>query len=489
MSSDNAPAAILGELEKRIGSPILLDESTLIRASMDNARLSVMPQACIRIQDEKDVGEILSLANKHNIPVTTRGAGSSTTGSATPVQGGWVLDFSELKKVQIDPVSGFAHVQPGVTVTELQAAAVNAGWFYPPDPASKDFCTIGGNIACNAGGLRAAKYGVTRDYVSALEGFLPTGEKVRWGAPLKKNTAGYNIRDLWVGSEGTLGVVTRAVIKLVPKPQSRFTCLAAFRSEEDALNAVRKLLERRMIPSVLEFLDRQTVGCTEKHTGRHIFSKCPSSAVLLIEIDGNPSSVKEDKEKLIAWAEETAIGVQQAVTDKEAEEFWNLRRICAQAMYQLGNTKLTEDVVVPLGAQIDLMEYIQDLKKKTGLPMPTFGHAADGNFHINIMYDREDASARKKAEEVISGLMKKVVEYGGSISGEHGIGLSKTPFLSLQFKPEEITAMQAVKKAFDPNNILNPGKIFTPFQASEHNPRWDVSLPWDSKSNNAESSS
>jgi glycolate oxidase len=345
-------------------------------------------------------------------------------------------------------------------------------------------CSIGGNIATNAGGLRAAKYGVVRDHVYALEGFLPTGEKVRWGAPLRKFVSGLNLRDLWIGSEGTLGVITKATLKLSALPAARRTFLLAFRTDEAALEAAIDLISLRVNPSVLEFLDVQTVAATEKRRGKRVFTdaelggSAETHAALLVEIDGHPAALADDAVKVVAWAKRHAVAFRAPEDPAEAEALWELRRTCSQAMFALGDAKLNEDVVVPIRSYVALLRFTREIRDRFGLATPTFGHAADGNFHVHIMYDRFNPEHCRKAEQAIREVMEKVVELGGAITGEHGIGLAKSPFLSLQHTPAEIAAMRAIKHALDPNGILAPGQIFEPFNVWEHRPI-KVTLPWD----------
>ena len=461
----------------------LTDEATCFAASFDNMRLSFMPEAVVRPAEEEDVGAVLRLANRHKVPVTVRGRGTGNTGASSPIRGGWVIHLDHWDRIEVDPVSAMAKVQPGAITARINEAAAPHGLFFPPDPSSIKHCSIGGNIATNAGGLRAAKYGVVRDHVYALEGYLPTGEKVRWGAPLRKFVSGLNLRDLWVGSEGTLGVITSATLKLVPLPAARRTFLAAFRTDEGALEAAAELMRLRLNPSVLEFLDTQTVAATERRGGARVFTAAElgseeTPAVLLLELDGHPAALADDAAKVGTWISRHATASRATDDPAEAERLWEIRRTCSQAMYALGNAKLNEDVVVPFRSYVPLIRYTRELRDRLGLATPTFGHAADGNFHVHIMYDRDDAEHRRKAETAIHEVMTKVVELGGAITGEHGIGIAKSPFLRLQHTAAEVGAMLAVKRALDPNGILAPGQIFEPMNVWEHRPV-RVTLPWD----------
>lgn len=464
-----------------------LTDDGRFRASLDNLRFSRLPQAVIRPSDEEMVSTVLVLANRHRVPVLARGAGSATTGATTPAENGWVIDLSAWKNLHIDADSMIAYAQPGVTVEELDRAARAHGLFYPPDPGSKKHATLGGTLSCNAGGLRGAKYGVTRDYVLSLEGCLPTGEFVRWAAPLRKFVAGYNLRDLWIGAEGTLGVITGAAVRLLPAPTEQATALLAFASGTAALEGVRRILRTRRIPSILEFLDRPSVRGTlafwkktapAKLDALPLYIRENSPPLLLVECDGAEGRARADLDILIEAVSGLAEDITVSATPEEAENLWAVRRGCSQAMFELGDTKLNEDVVVPLDIQEPLLNFVRQTEREIALPMPVFGHAADGNFHVHILYTAADTDAAKRAAEGIRRLMEFVVENGGAISGEHGIGLAKTPFLPLQLSEAEIGAMRRIKAALDPNNILNPGKLWEPFEVWNH-PRTSVRLPWD----------
>jgi glycolate oxidase len=471
---------------------ILTSKEECYSASFDNLRLSRMPSAVLKPQDEDEVEAVLKVANKFKIPVTTRGAGSATTGATSPVENGWVLDLSSWKNVHIDPVAHIAYAQPGATVQEVDKAAAQHGLFYPPDPGSKKYATIGGTIATNAGGLRGAKYGVTRDYVIALEGFMPSGDWVRWGANLKKFASGFNMRDLWIGSEGMLGVITGSVLKLIPRPQSTGTALALFPSEKAALQCAQNILKSGLMPSILEFLDSQTIECTVKLW--QSISPSPLNdlpdilknrllsennlSLLLLEFDGSRSIVSEKIEELAKIIPSYSKDFSVAKDSNETEALWKIRRSCSQAMFQLAPRKLNEDVVVPFESQIPLIEFTKSMKATFGLATPTFGHAADGNFHVHVMYDSENANQSAKAKLAIKSLMEKVIDLGGAITGEHGIGLAKSIFFDLQHSPQEISSMKAVKAALDPNNILNPHLLWTPTDTMLFQ-REQVRLPWD----------
>ncbi len=468
-------------LIKRLGRrQVRTDAASLDAVSFDSSKIPFAPEALVRPASRATLGSTLKLANAHRVPVTIRGSGTSLTGSAAPARGGWVVDLSDWTKIKVDIEAGLIRADAGAKIADIQAAAEKHGWFYPPDPSSKAYCTIGGNIACNAGGMHGGKYGVTRDYVLALEGFLPTGEFVRWGTPTRKFSAGFNLRDLWIGSEGMLGVITTATLRLIPKPAARWTLLASFKDETIAFKAARALFAARIQPAICEFLDRYSVLCAERATGRAVFPGQAGKPVILLELAGSSAELREQRPALLAWASEHAVAHRAAKTREEAESLWAVRRKCSGAMFELGDSKLNEDVVVPSRNYVRFAQFLDRLRRESKLSIPTFGHLADGNLHVNIMYHRAVAAERRAAEKAVKRLMECVVAMDGAISGEHGIGLAKTPFLRLQHNAAQIRAMQAVKAALDPNGILNPGKMFERFEVWRH-PRLDVKLPWDHK--------
>ncbi len=467
-------------LKRRLGTRVSTQETERFRASFDGSKLSFLPDAVVRPRNASEITAVLQAANRHGVPVTTRGSGTSLTGSASPVRGGWVLDLSRWKRMELDPVAGTLGVQAGAIVADIHRTVEAAGWFYPPDPASKQYCSIGGNIACNAGGMHGGKYGVTRDFVLALKGHLPTGEYVEWGSGTKKFSSGFNLRDLWIGSEGMLGVVTEATLKLIPLPAARWTLLTSFADEPAAFRAVKTLFALRVQPAICEFLDRYSVQCAERATGETVFPGQAGKPVILLELAGTASEVAETRETVLAWARAHTEAFKEARDRAEAELLWSVRRRCSGAMFELGDSKLNEDIVVPMRSYERFAAYLERLRRSSRLPIPTFGHLADGNLHVNIMYHSADHDEYLRAEAAVSQLMRAVVRLGGAISGEHGIGLAKTPFLPFQHSPAQIRAMKAVKTALDPQGILNPGKMFELFKVWEH-PRLRIKLPWDHK--------
>ena len=465
----NTSADALAKLKLGLGACIHTDDESLFQASFDGLKVERRPSVVIKPESTEQVGDVLSIANEFEVPVTTRGAGSSLTGGATPLLGGWVLDLSGLNEIEIDEENMLVRCGPGAIVSDLQKKASDAGLFYPPDPSSRKFCTIGGNIACNAGGLRCVKYGVTRDYVLALSGYLATGEFVTWGRATRKFATGYNLRDLWIGSEGTLGVVTEAILRLIPQPLKRRTFIAACPSEEIALSAPVTLIKMGVRPSIIEFLDQWTVDCLQKYTGKEIFPGLGANPVLLIELDSPGASLETESKILEDWLAEVALQSSVAKNEAEAEDFWEVRRQGSSSMKKLADTKLNEDIVVPLDRQVELVHFVSSLREKSKLKIGVFGHCGDGNLHVNFMYNESDDEETNRAVGALRKLMQKVVGLGGAISGEHGVGLAKTPFVRMQFNDAEWRTMKSIKQALDPKGILNPGKIF------------DVFNPWEQK--------
>lgn len=476
--SSNTCGDALTKLKLALRSCVYTDEETLFHASFDGLKVEARPSAVIKPESGEEVGPVLRIANEFGVPVTTRGAGSSLTGGVTPLRGGWVLDLAGLNNIEIDQGNLLVRCGPGAIVSDLQKKASAEGLFYPPDPSSKKFCTIGGNIACNAGGLRCVKYGVTRDYVLSLSGYLATGEFVTWGRATRKFATGYNLRDLWIGSEGTLGVVTEAILRLIPQPSTRRTFIAACPSEEVALTAPVSLIKMGLRPSIIEFLDQWTIDCLQKYTGKEIFPGLGANPVLLIELDSSGTTLETESELLENWLGEFALQSSMAKSEEEAEEFWEVRRQGSSSMKKLADTKLNEDIVVPLDKQVELVAFVSSLREKSRLKIGVFGHCGDGNLHVNFMYNESNAEETKRAVEALRELMQKVVELGGAISGEHGVGLAKTPFVRMQFNDAEWRTMKSIKQAMDPNGILNPGKIFDVFNPWEQK-KVSAPLPWE----------
>jgi glycolate oxidase len=395
------------------------------------------------------------------MPLVVRGAGTGYTGGAVPTSGGIVLSMARLNRIlEIDEANLIAVVEPNVITGDLQRAVEGVGLFYPPDPASLETSSIGGNVAECAGGPRAFKYGTTKRYVMALEAVLPTGEIVHTGSKAVKNVVGYDLTQLLVGSEGTLAIITRITLRLIPKPPARAMLSASFASVRHAVDAVTALIARRAIPAAVELIDEDSLRAVEARVGRAVVP-FGASALLIVECDGTPAAVEEEMSRVAAACAGTgAIEVTRAATEQERDALWDVRRQISLALRATGLLKINHDVVVPRGRVPELFEVVTDLKRRYSLNVASFGHAGDGNIHVNLMVNRDDQVERARAAQAERELFERVVQLEGSISGEHGIGFAKARYLPIELSSETIALMKRLKTAFDPNNILNPGKIF-----------------------------
>jgi glycolate oxidase len=401
------------------------------------------------------------VCNEHRVPLVVRGAGTGYTGGAVPTQGGVVLSMARLNRIlEIDEANLIAVVEPNVINGDLQRAVERVGLFYPPDPASLETSSIGGNVAECAGGPRAFKYGTTKRYVLALEAVLPTGEIVHTGSKAVKNVVGYDLTQLLVGSEGTLAIITKITLRLIPMPPARATLSASFASVRSAVDAVSALIARRAIPAAIELIDEDSLRAVEKHVGRSVVVS-QAVALLIVECDGTPAAVEEEIARVAAaCADARALEVSRATTEAERDELWYVRRQVSLALRATGLLKINHDVVVPRGRVPELFDVIADLKRRHRLRVASFGHAGDGNIHVNLMVNPDDQAECARATQAERELFEHVVALEGSISGEHGIGFAKARYLPIELAPEEIALMKRLKTAFDPNGILNPGKIF-----------------------------
>ena len=395
------------------------------------------------------------------MPLVVRGAGTGFTGGAVPTRGGVVVSMERMNRIlEIDETNLLAVVEPNVITADLQRAVEQVGLFYPPDPASLEMSSIGGNVAECAGGPRAFKYGTTKRYVLALEAVLPTGEIVATGSKAVKNVVGYDLTQLLVGSEGTLAIITRVTLRLIPKPPARATLLALFADIRPAVDAVSALIQRRVVPAALELVDADSLAAIRDHLQQEVVP-AGTGAVLIVESDGMQAAVDEEIDRVAdACREAGAMRVSLAANDEDRDRLWNVRRLLSGALKATGLLKINHDVVVPRGRVPELFAVIASLRQAHQLRIAAFGHAGDGNIHVNLMVDRRDTQQRARAKEAERALFERVVALEGSISGEHGIGFAKAQYIGIELSPEAIALMKRVKTAFDPNGILNPGKIF-----------------------------
>ncbi|MEQ1758654.1 MAG: FAD-linked oxidase C-terminal domain-containing protein [Vicinamibacterales bacterium] len=411
--------------------------------------------------DTAQIAAIASLCHRDRVPLVVRGAGTGYSGGAVPTRGGVVLSMERLNRIlEIDPDNLLVVVEPHVITGDLQRAVEAVGLFYPPDPASLETCSIGGNVAECAGGPRAFKYGTTKRYVLALEAVLPTGEVIHTGSKAVKNVVGYDLTQLLVGSEGTLAIITRITLRLIPLPPATATALAMFGSIRGAVDAVSALITARVVPVALELIDRDSLEAVQRHTGERLVPD-DVQAVLIVETDGSPEGAAEEMARTIdACRSAGASNVSRAATAAERDRIWGLRRAVSLALKATGLARVNHDVVVPRGRVPQLFAVVADLKRAYGLRLASFGHAGDGNIHVNIMFDGASADERARAVAAERTLFERVVALEGSISGEHGIGFAKKAHIGLELSADEIALMRRLKAAFDPHGILNPGKIF-----------------------------
>jgi glycolate oxidase len=436
-----------------------LDEATRVAHATDKWLASHLPDAVALPHSTASVSRLLRFAHAHRIPVTPRGAGVGYVGGCVPVRGGIVLSLGRMNRIKEIHAGDFvAVVEPGVLTAKLQAAVEAKGLFYPPDPASRADSTLGGNIATNAGGPRCLKYGVTRDYVLGLEVVLADGTVVRLGSRTHKNKTGFELARLFVGSEGLLGVVTEATLKLLPRPPFRAALAAGFSSVTDAPRAIQTVFAAGFLPCALEVADAYTLAALQKHTGSTRLTGC--AALVITEIDGQERSVRSELRQIEAVIRRQAPSfVERAFGADQCEEIWELRRTFSTALRATGLTKLNEDITVPRGRLVDLFRFTERLQKKHGLPIACFGHAGDGNIHANMMVDLTQPGVEARSHAALDALFAQVLAWGGVITGEHGIGLAKLPWWSQAVSPEVRRLHATIKNALDPRGILNPGKF------------------------------
>ena len=451
-------------LQAIVSAPYLkLDEDSRTIYGADALKRGRRPDAVVLPADTKEVAAVVGLCARHRVPIVPRGAGTGYTGGAVPTQGGIVLSLERMNRIlEIDEANLIAVVEPHVVTGDLQAAVERVGLFYPPDPASLKESVIAGNVAECAGGPRAFKYGTTKQYVLGLEVVLPTGEVIRTGGKVVKNVVGYDLTHLIVGSEGTLGVITQVVLRLVPKPPVQSTLRATFTDVESAVQAVINVIRARVVPAAVELIDGDSLEAVAQYLQVRSLAPQGTAAMLLLEVDGVPPAVEEEAGRVEeACRDAGATEVLRARDEEERQELWRVRRELSRSLKMITPLKYNHDVVVPKGRIPELFALVREIRDEFKLRIPCFGHAGDGNIHVNIMVDPNNEAEIARAREAERRLFAGVVSLEGSISGEHGIGFAKAPFLGLELSPEAIALMKRVKHAFDPHDILNPGKIFS----------------------------
>jgi glycolate oxidase len=455
--------SVLQKLSRIVGKENYLDsQEDKITYSYDGTPLiSQLPEAVIIPHSKEEIAQIVTLANEVAFAIVPRGSGSGLSGGSVPVENSIVLLMSHWNKIlEIDTENLTALVEPGVITADVHSAVEKLGLFYPPDPGSMNICTIGGNVAENAGGLRGLKYGVTKHYVMGLEVVLPNGEIIFSGGKSVKDVAGYNLKDFFVGSEGTLGIFTKILLKLIPKPETSKTMLAYFQSRKEAAEAVSAIVAAHIVPATIEFLDQTTIKCVEEYA--HLGLPTSIESLLLIEVDGRPSVVEEDAAKIVVLCKRhNCIEIKIAQNAVEAIRLKTARRAAFSALARVKPTTILEDVTVPRTELAPMLERIDSIAGKYNLLFGTFGHAGDGNLHPTCLTDERDTNEIHRAESAFEEIFNESIKMGGTITGEHGTGLAKKKFLPAVAGIPAIAMMQSIKSSIDPNAILNPGKVFS----------------------------
>lgn len=452
---------LIKELKALLGPDSVREtQEDLVLSSYDGTEFQERPELVVRPVSTQEVSGTLAFANRHEIPVTARGAASGLSGGAVPVRGGIALDFERMNKViSISAEDSVAVAQPGVLVGDLQRELERHRLFYPPDPSSASFSTLGGNVAECAGGLRALKYGVTRDYVIALEAVLADGTVIHTGSATHKSVVGYDLTRLLVGSEGTLAVFTEITVRLLPLPEEVALVAAYFGSPEAGAAAALRLLRRGFFPRALEFMDETCIKSVLTFSN----ARTPEGtmSVLLVETDGPEGYALQQARNIAGFLErESALEVRLAGDSRQREELWDIRRQISPAIHNASPVKISEDVCVPRSRIVEFLHSLQTIARRHGVRIASYGHVGDGNLHVNIL-DEPSANPREKLAGVVSEVFSTALELGGTISGEHGIGLAKRGYLENEVGAAQLALMKKIKNIFDPGGILNPGKIFT----------------------------
>ncbi len=439
---------------------MLLDLAERYSYSFDASFGEYLPELVVQPLNVDEISRLVKLANRRSIPLYPRGSATSLSGGPLPVEGGMVLDMTRMSgKLQIDRENLLAIVSPGVITADIHKQAEAAGLFYPPDPSSSHVSTIGGNISENSSGPKGLKYGTTKEYVIGLEVVTPQGEIIRTGGKTVKNVTGYDLTRLIVGSEGTLGIVTEIILRLIPAPRSRKTLLASFDELQASGHAITKILASGILPAAMELMDNACIRAVES------YSPCglpvDSEAIIIVEVDGHPAAAEEEIASCAQICREHGAKlIRTAADESERADIWRARKMVSPAITKLGPTKISEDATVPRSKIPEMMEKLGQIRDKYKLQLVVFGHAGAGNLHPNIITDKRNFEEMKRVEQAVGEIFQAAVALGGTLSGEHGIGLMKAPYMEMELGEQGLAMMKSIKQAWDPNNIMNPGKIF-----------------------------
>jgi D-lactate dehydrogenase len=453
--SDSLTAALRGIFD----SALVVDPAECLAYGYDNSRRQGQPDAVVFPTEHAQVVQLVRACREAHTPLIARGRGTNTTGATVPVDGGVVVSFERMNRiVRIDADNRLAIVEPGVLNGDLQTALGAQGFFWPPDPTSSPYCTIGGNLACNAAGPRAVKYGSCRENTLALRAVAGTGEEFRCGVNTTKGAVGYDLTRLLIGAEGTLAVITEATLKLTPKPAAKATLSASYSDVAAAASAVARVMAQPVVPCALEFMDYEALRLARAHAGDAIPK---AGALLIVEADGDLADLPRAIAVLAAAARGAGlIELRTAADARETETLWAARRALSPALRTISPDKINEDVVVPVSRLPELIAALRDIAKRHAIPIVNFGHAGNGNIHVNLL--PRDPQEHVRAEAALPEVFATVITLGGTLSGEHGIGLAKRDFLTQALDPTELALMRAIKAQFDPDGILNPGKLLPP---------------------------
>jgi len=461
------PGPFVERLQAALGAVnVLTDPADRWVYGQDNSRRHRLPDCVAYATSHEQVRETVRLCNQYDVPVVARGRGTGTAGSAVPLRGGLVLSLERMQRiVGVDPANRMMRVEPGVLNQTVQDEAGARGFFWPPDPTSAAYCTVGGNIALNAAGPRALKYGTTRENVLGLVAVTGNGDEIHTGTYTTKGVVGYDLTRLIIGSEGTLAIVTEATLKLTPLPEARRTLQAVYADVRAAAAAVARLMAQPLTPYALEFMDAAAIEMIRRYSEAEL--PRAAGALLMIEIDGPEAAMETAVAGISAAARgEGLLSLATAKTAEEAKALWATRKALSPALRTIAPNKLNEDVVVPVSRIPDLIDGLEKLSREYGIPIVNFGHAGNGNIHVNLLYDTQDPQQERNALPCLSRVFDLVLQLGGTLSGEHGIGVAKRDYINRAIDPVTLDLMRAIKRQFDPKGILNPDKIFPPREAT-----------------------